>query len=126
MTYVFKMDIIKVSNNKFFSRGHWSKRNDLKNDFITLLKATKIKHKVTNPCSIEFDFYFKGRLIDCDNVSAMGKCITDALVKTGVLFDDSPKWVYEVIYRSHKSKENYCKITIKEKDESNTQIQPKD
>lgn len=114
MTHIFHFDIIKVSTNQFFSRGHWGKRTKLKDDYRKLIRACNLQFKVKNPCKIEFSFYFKGRLLDCDNNSSMGKFITDALVKEGILIDDTPDYVYQVTYRSSKDKKDYVVVRIEE------------
>lgn len=114
--YKFEMDIVKVSTNEFFSREHWTKRNNLKDEYYWRVASLGLKFKCEKPCTITFDFFFKGNLLDCDNNSVMGKCITDALVKQGILIDDNPKFVKKVSYTSDKADSDYVKITILEDD----------
>ena len=51
----------------------------------------------------KFIFYFKSRALDASNCSYMGKMIEDTLVKTGILKDDSPKYIKSVEYESKKN-----------------------
>lgn len=49
--------------------------------------------KIKNPCHLTFKWYEKNRRRDCDNIAFAKKFIQDALVKSGVLIDDSQKYI---------------------------------
>ena len=53
---------------------------------------------------------YRARLIDIDNIS--GKAVIDGLVHAGVLPDDSPEFVQEVVFTQRKSKEERTIIHI--------------
>lgn len=57
--------------------GHWAKYSDIK-------------------ATVEMCRGFCGRSPDWDNVAASIKCPLDALVRLGILKDDSPKYIKEV------------------------------
>lgn len=54
--------------------------------------AAKLK-PMDKPCVVRMRFCEPNRRRDVDNVESAKKFILDALVKTGVLRGDSPKWV---------------------------------
>lgn len=47
----------------------------------------------TKPVKITFHWYMKNKRKDLDNVAFAKKFVNDGLVKAGILFDDSQKWV---------------------------------
>ena len=54
------------------------------------------------------------RLTDADGIS--GKAAIDAIVKCGIIKDDSPQYVKTVTYSQEKGKEEKTIITIEEMD----------
>lgn len=56
------------------------------------IKAAGLK-PVTYPCIVHMTFEEPNRRRDCDNVESAKKFILDALVKTGILKGDSPRYV---------------------------------
>ncbi len=55
--------------------------------------TSKTLHKPTNAVVIRFEWHEKTKRRDADNIASAKKFILDALVKTGVLEDDSRKYV---------------------------------
>lgn len=93
----------RVSLNQIYSGIHFSKRNNLKNLWLASVQKIVKKERVTKyPVKIRMVFYQGGKLYDSSNCAFMGKMIEDALVKTKVLKDDTPKYVSEVTYVSKK------------------------
>ena len=109
---IFEMDIIKVSTNTIYAGVHWGKRKKYKDDYLLLVKGLRLKTRFKNPVVITFDFYFKSKPLDCSNNSFMGKMIEDALVKCGIIKDDTYENVTAVTYRTHKAKRDYVKIEV--------------
>lgn len=74
--------------------------------------------KITNPVIIDYEFFErnKGRKRDVMNVfSCADKFIEDALVKSGVLKDDSPTYVVNATHEFHYiDSEPYIKVTLRE------------
>jgi Holliday junction resolvase RusA-like endonuclease len=55
--------------------------------------ASKTLHKPNNAVVIRFEWHEKTKRRDADNIASAKKFILDALVKTGVLVDDSRRYV---------------------------------
>ena len=55
---------------------------------------------------VMFDWYEKDRRRDLDNIYSGKKFILDALVKCGVLQNDTQKWVIGLVDRIHTDKRN--------------------
>lgn len=110
----FTMDIIKVSTNSIYAGKHWAVRDKYKNDYLMLVKSLRLTTKIKNTCSITFEFLLKGKLLDCSNCSFMGKMIEDALVKVGVLQNDTPEFVKSVTYISKKGTKDIVTVSISE------------
>jgi len=85
----------------------------MKTDFRWFIKSLKIKEKIESyPVDLCFHFHFKSRAFDSSNCSFMSKMIEDALVKEGILTDDSIKYVGTVLYKAFKGKENRVVLHI--------------
>lgn len=99
-------------------RGHWTKLKKEKEKwyFLVLQKYLK-KHQGT----VEIEFTrVSTRMMDYDNLGASFKFIGDALVRSGVLIDDSPKIVKSLTTKWEKAKntkEQHVIIEIKDVNE---------
>ena len=102
---------MKLSMNKLYAGVHWATRNKWKDFYFWEIKRQNIDKTFDKLDYIQFDFYLKGRLIDASNTSLMAKMIEDALIKNGILKDDSPKYYNKVIYTVNRG-DNYCIITL--------------
>lgn len=89
-------------------RSHWSSRNKLKEAIQWEIIGQGIV-QFEGQVRIEYTRYSK-RLMDFDNLAASSKHIFDALVKCGVIADDSPKVIPE------------CPKWLQEKGEPRTEI----
>jgi Holliday junction resolvase RusA-like endonuclease len=61
--------------------------------YIRQALASKTLHKPTGAVVIRFEWHEKTKRRDADNIASAKKFILDALVKTGVLVDDSRRYV---------------------------------
>jgi hypothetical protein len=101
-------DLPKVSNNKFYSGMHWTKRKELK-DLMTLKVKSQCKRVFSKDEKyiVGYDFEFKGTPLDASNCMGMLKMIED------ILFQDD-KW--DIIdlggITSRKGKQDKVTITI--------------
>lgn len=106
----------KVSTNQYYSSSHWSFRSYMKKNFqsayVPIMKT--MKKQTRFPVYLKFKFEFKGRSLDCSNLSIMGKMLEDCLVFAGVMPDDTPEYVKSVTYQSGKGKEDCVCIMIME------------
>ena len=55
--------------------------------------TSKTLHKVETPVIINFEWHERTKRRDADNIASAKKFILDALVKNGILKDDSRKYV---------------------------------
>lgn len=54
---------------------------------------------VTNPCHVKFTWYERTKRRDVDNIQSSQKFVLDALQKSGILPNDSRKWVQQTAHR---------------------------
>lgn len=68
------------------------------------------------PVDVLIDFYQDNARMDVDNKQSSTKFILDALVKNGILKDDSQKYVKQIYHRIFKSqtKESYTIVSLYE------------
>ena len=110
-----------ISTNSIYAGKHWKKRDKDKEAYRWCFQqyAKKIQ-AITEKVDLHFTFYFSSntRSYDSSNCSYMGKMFEDAMVKNGILKNDSRKYVRRFTTQSERSetKENYCVLTITEID----------
>lgn len=97
--FTLRIDEKPISNNVFYSQGHWSGRSALKNYWHGLVDLELAKYGKDKIKPFEAPFVTimyavyknRGHLPDLDNLAATHKLITDALVNAGVLPGDGPE-----------------------------------
>lgn len=67
-------------------------KKDIERDICFAIKAAKLQ-PVTGPCIVKMTFTEPNRRRDVDNVESAKKYVLDALVSSGILQGDSPKYV---------------------------------
>lgn len=102
----------KVSTNKIYAGCAWQERERYKQKMIQAGWQIKGKLKPVESADVEFYFEFKGRPLDCDNVSFLAKLILDVLRHQGILKDDSPKYVKSVRLSSRKGEKDKVLIVL--------------
>jgi len=90
--------LVPPSLNQFFGRGHWSKRNKLVKLWDDIIWKTclidNIKPVKGFPVTITTKVYSKGRRKkDTSNMFPANKLAEDALVRAGILPDDTIEYV---------------------------------
>ena len=107
---VILKDLPKVSLNKWYAGGHWTKRKKLKDSYKILVKS-QFKHVFSKDKQYEvsYNFEFDKRPLDASNCVAMVKLIEDIIFE-----DDSYKIVKGISITSDKGKNNIVIIKIKE------------
>ena len=102
-------DLPKNSLNNWYSqKGHWSKRNKMKDDYFWLIKAqTKKVFPKNGQYEADYEFHFRIKPLDASNCIGLCKMIED------VLFEDD-KWdvVRKISLSSTKDKSDFVKITV--------------
>lgn len=76
--------------------------------------ASKELHKPTKAVMIRFEWHEKTKRRDADNIASAKKFILDALVKKGVLTDDSRKYVKGFSDVIIDDKEDYVLVELVE------------
>lgn len=119
MSLSILVPFIGPSTNKIYAGAHWDKRRKQKEQAMIALATLGRINPVSNPVNIEVTPYLgKGiRGYDVSNYSYTYKLIEDAMVKKGILQDDSPQFVRSVKFNApvrHSEKHSATLITIEE------------
>lgn len=119
MSLSILVPFIGPSTNSIYAGVHWQKRRDQKARAMIALATLGRINPVSNPVNIEVTPYLgKGiRGYDVSNYSYTYKLIEDAMVKKGILQDDSPQFVRSVKFNApvrHSEKHSATLITIEE------------
>ena len=69
---------------------------------------------ITNPCVIEIEWHEATKRRDVDNIHSSVKFILDALVKNGILKNDSRRYVKQIYHTVVDNTTNYVVVRIKE------------
>ena len=112
MTVITLHGVKCPSWNTLYSQSHWSKRRALADEMHMLVRAAIDPN--AEPFDVPVDIcvtaYYKGALVDCDNVAS--KLLIDGL-KGRVLRNDDPAWVRSVTTMSRKAKRPHVVIEIR-------------
>jgi hypothetical protein len=108
-----KIDSVGPSLNAWYSGIHWTKRSKVKDEWRAHIAGVvdTLEPVVNYPVIIEVEVH-KKRVFDSSNVAATGKLAEDGLVKSGILLDDTPKYVRSVFYTCVKDDKEYTIIRI--------------
>lgn len=94
-------------------RQHFHAAKKVKDKILFDILSQKPEKRKMAKCQILYVRYCK-RYSDWDNAYASFKHIGDALKKAGIILDDSPNCVAELICRQRKGKEQRTEIYITE------------
>lgn len=100
-------EAVNEKDSRRSSRGNAKLEQDIQSDIL----AKKGLKKITTPCRVVF-YHYRKNLLDYDNLYT--KSILDAVVRLGILEDDSPKYIQEISHKQIKSKEEKTLILIEE------------
>lgn len=96
------IEYLGPSTNAIYAGLHWAKRKKVKDDAVVAVKAAINRANIGAPIADRVDLVFtpqlgKGmRKRDTSNNSMTAKLIEDALVKCGLLIDDTDEYVRNV------------------------------
>jgi len=108
----------KVSLNKWYAGGHWTKRQKMKTIYTMLVKSqyNRVFSK-DNQYVVSYAFEFKKNALDASNTIAMVKMIED------ILFEDDRWDIIDIgSITSRKGKEDKVTITIDIKESPNGNV----
>lgn len=80
-----------VSLNKFYSQGHWSVRNNIKNKYKPIITLLLKEAKVPKMDEFGLVIEYNSRH-DPDNVTGMEKLFVDSMKENGLIIDDHKKY----------------------------------
>lgn len=77
--------------------GHWQKKRELRDKWLWLIRAARLKAKVFDPpkypkATVTIERFGK-RHVDPDNLAGGAKVVFDGLRREGLILDDSPKHI---------------------------------
>ena len=101
-----------LSSNKYLGSKFKNDIEEVVGWSIRQALASKNLHKPTGAVMVRFEWHEKTKRRDADNIASAKKFILDALVKQGILIDDSRKYVkgfYDVII---DDKEDYVLVEL--------------
>ena len=104
--------IKKDRTNRFAGAAYKKETEKIISRYITKAIETGELMPVSEPCTVRIDWHEKDRRRDVDNIQSSQKFILDALVKCGILKNDSRKYVTQIYHRIHDSDENKVSVTI--------------
>lgn len=102
----------KLSTNNIYSGVHWYVRQKHKDLFLWSFLSVASKIKQVESCSLEFEFTFKNKPLDCDNCSYMAKLLIDCLRHYRKIKDDTPQYVKSIKITSIKGESDKVKIIM--------------
>lgn len=76
--------------------------------------TTKTLKPVDKPCVIYIDWHEATKRRDTDNVQSSQKFVLDAMVKNGILKNDSRRYVKQIYHEIIDDKEDFVVVRIKE------------
>ena len=72
----------------------------------------KVLKPATNPCVIEIEWHEATMRRDVDNIQSSQKFILDAMVKNGILQNDSRRYVKQIYHKVIDDNSNYVVVRI--------------
>ena len=102
--------INKCRTNKYLAAKFKSDTEEIIGVFIKKAKLGQI----TKPCEIHITWVEPNRKRDVDNIQSAQKYILDALVKEGILKNDTQKWVRQITHKILVDEEPRILVVFKE------------
>lgn len=107
-TIIGKLDGLNEYTKKNRSNAYAGAKMKKDNEKIVIyyIRKSKLKKVKQYPITLRITWYEKDRRKDIDNITFATKSIQDALVKEGILIDDSQKYINKVEHIVLVDKEN--------------------
>ena len=107
-TIIGKLDGLNEYTKKNRSNAYAGAKMKKDNEKIVIyyIRKSKLKKVEQYPITLKITWYEKDRRRDIDNITFATKFIQDALVKEGILIDDSQKYINKVEHIVLVDKEN--------------------
>lgn len=101
-----------LSSNRYMGSKFKKEVEEVIGWAINSALASGTLHKPTRPVMIRFEWHEKTKRRDADNIASAKKYILDALVKKGVLKDDSRKYVKGFYDTIIDDKSDFVKVEL--------------
>lgn len=117
MTYTFSIPVKLPSLNEVIAKNRTNRydgarlKADIEDDIIRCIIKDRVP-KISVPVDILMVFDERTKRRDVDNIQSAQKFILDAMVKAGVLEDDSRRYVRQIYHTVRDGKEDGVKIYI--------------
>lgn len=103
----------KVSLNRIYAGVHFRERTRHKEQYhLAMLVVRPAPYTGTYPVACHYHFRLRGTALDVSNCAYMLKMTEDALVTSGVLPDDCPKYVGQITISYEKGPTDEVVVTI--------------
>lgn len=118
---MYRIEINKLppSLNRFWSGKHWSKRKQIKDEWLYLMRDAFNTANLPRPLpqsgfpyTIKCVQFCKHVVRDCDNAVIGTKLCKDALTHWGYMEDDNPEFIERDILESKRGKSNKMILMI--------------
>lgn len=120
MEFIIKEKLPSLNETISVNRANRYAGAKLKKDIETsigwAIKAAALK-PITNPCVINIEWHEATKRRDVDNIQSSQKFILDAMVKCGILKNDSRRYVKQIYHNIIDDNENFVVVKIKEVEE---------
>ena len=123
-TFTIKAKLPSLNDVILKNRANRYQANSFKQDIETVIGwaikqalVMKTLKPVKKPCVIEIDWHEATKRRDTDNIQSSQKFVLDAMVKNGILQNDSRRYVRQIYHEIIDDNDNFVVVRIKEIEE---------
>lgn len=108
-------DVINANRrNKYAGAKLKRETEDIIGQYITIARLTGKIKPVTYPIILDIKWHESTKKRDVDNIESSVKFILDALQKTGIIINDSRRYVKQIYHEVLDAEKDYIEIYITE------------
>ena len=94
------------------SKAHWACYSKMKKEHTDMFIILTKNFPKFEEVHIKFNWYYKNATRDPDNMMAGQKFVLDALVKNGIIPDDTGKYIKTIVHHFDKCSEDAVELTV--------------
>ncbi|MCM1508278.1 MAG: RusA family crossover junction endodeoxyribonuclease [Ruminococcus flavefaciens] len=102
----------KNRSNKFAGNAYKKSTEKVILRYIEKALKTGELKPISEPCTVRIDWHEKTKRRDVDNIQSGQKFILDSLVNSGILPDDSRRYVTQIYHQIHDGDEDKVSVRI--------------